>query len=159
MKKLVDRMADHPFLKGLDRMYLERLMYGAHEASFLPGEQLIKLGETADRFFLIEEGDVRIGISNAVHGDIEIQTLGEGDVVGWSWLIPPYEWEYNAHATAFTRTISIDGLYVRELLTAYTDFGAELMRRYVALIAGRLKATRIQYWDIYQQHYLMKGEL
>ncbi len=159
MKTLIDRMADHPFLKGIDRMYLERLMYGAYEASFLPGEKLISLGEAADRFYLIEEGTVQVGVSNAVHGDIDIQSLKGGDVLGWSWLIPPYEWEYDAYARAFTRTISIDGLYVRELLTAYNDFGYELMRRYIALIAGRLKATRLQYWDIYKQHYLLKGEL
>ena len=78
-----------------------------------------------------------------------IQSLKEGEVLGWSWMIPPYKWHFDARAFDLTRAIALDGACLREKCEEDHDLGYELMSRFALIIAQRLEATRLQLMDIY----------
>jgi hypothetical protein len=78
-----------------------------------------------------------------------ITTLGAGELVGWSWLFPPYRWHFDARATELTRTIAFDGACLRDKCEQDHDLGYELMRRFASLMLDRLQATRLQLLDVY----------
>ncbi len=80
-----------------------------------------------------------------------IATLGEGAVVGWSWLFPPYRWSFDARALELTRTVAFDGACLRGKCEADTTLGYELMQRFAAVMLDRLQATRLQLLDVYGQ--------
>ena len=77
-------------------------------------------------------------------GDVHIQMLQGGDVLGWSWLFPPFAWNLQARAVKPTRVIRCDGGHL--LVTAEEDehFGHELMKCIARITIHRLQATRKQ---------------
>ena len=80
---------------------------------------------------------------------ITIQTLGEGDIVGWSWLFPPYKWHFDARADTETEALRIDGKSIRSKCEIDHDLGYELLKRFAGLIQQRLKAIKIQNPEMY----------
>jgi CRP-like cAMP-binding protein len=82
-------------------------------------------------------------------GPIIVETLGEGDILGWSWLIPPYNWHFDARAVELTRAIALDGKCLRTKCEADHDLGYELLKRFTNIMEQRLEATRLQLLDIY----------
>jgi CRP-like cAMP-binding protein len=82
-------------------------------------------------------------------GAVAIDTYGEGDVLGWSWLIPPYHWRFDARAIEPTRAISLDARCMRTKCENDHDLGYELMKRFARIIEQRLDATRWQLLDVY----------
>ena len=60
----------------------------------------------------------------------EIQTVGPGSMLGWSWLIPPYRWSFDARAVAPTSVIVVDGERLREACESDLKLGYELMKRF-----------------------------
>ncbi|MER3445715.1 MAG: hypothetical protein C4291_02255 [Candidatus Dadabacteria bacterium] len=73
---------------------------------------------------------------------ITIHTLGEGDVLGWSWLFPPYRWRFSARAVAHTEAIVLDGRYIRARCEEDHDLGYELLKRFAEVIEQRFQAMR-----------------
>jgi CRP-like cAMP-binding protein len=98
---------------------------------------------------MIRQGKVAIQIQAAERGPITVQTLGEGDVLGWSWLIPPYRWRFDARATELTRAIALDGKCLRTKSEEDHNLGYELLRRFSSIIVQRLEAARLQLLDVY----------
>ena len=82
-------------------------------------------------------------------GAITFQTLGEGEVVGVSWLIPPYRWSYDAKALELIRAIAMDAACLRGKCEADHDLGYEMMKRFMPVLIQRLQATRLQILDVY----------
>jgi CRP/FNR family cyclic AMP-dependent transcriptional regulator len=82
-------------------------------------------------------------------GSVTIQTLGSGDILGWSWLIPPYAWRFDARAVEMTRAIALDGKCLRDKCEADHDLGYELLKRIAAILGQRLDATRFRLLDVY----------
>src|SRR5262245_11787111 len=90
---------DHPFVAGLPARTLDRLGPDAHRAPFRPGQGLFTEGGRAERFWLLGEGEVELTLTTGT-GRVFIDQLGDGEVLGWSWLFPPYRWHYDALATS-----------------------------------------------------------
>jgi len=149
MRTLESVLAEHPFFKGLDPRYLELLAGCASNVRFNAGEFIFHEGEEANRFYLIRHGKVALEIFVPERGPVTIQTIDAGDVLGWSWLFPPYRWHFDARAIELTRAIAFDGQCLRSKCDEDHDLGYELMQRFARIITERLQATRLQLLDVY----------
>lgn len=148
-KEIRDLVAEHPFFKGLPPEHIDVIAGCARNVRFMPDEMIFREGEPADIFFLIRVGKVLIGTQAPERGLIPIQTVGPGEVVGWSWLFPPYRWQFDAKALEVTRALAFDGKCLREKCEQDPRLGYELMRRFARVMAERLQATRLQLLDMY----------
>jgi CRP-like cAMP-binding protein len=135
-------LAEHPFLKGLKPEHLRLLADNAMRMHYQPGELIFREGDPANRFYLIEQGQVSLESSRRDEPAVVMQTIGPGDVLGWSWLFPPYYWQFDARATEPTTAIFFYGTRLREQCEQDHDLGYELMKRMAQVIIHRLQATR-----------------
>jgi CRP/FNR family cyclic AMP-dependent transcriptional regulator len=149
MHTLQPILAEHPFLKGLKSEHLELLVGCASNVRFEPGAFIFRQGQEANAFYIVRDGKVAIEVFGAQRGAIAIDTVGEGDVLGWSWLIPPYHWRFDAKAVEPTRAIALDGRCLRTKCDSDFELGYELMKRFAQVIEQRLDATRWQLLDVY----------
>ena len=150
METLEPILAQHPFLKELEPRHLKILVGCASNVRFNAGQVLFHEGEEANQFYMIRQGKVAIEILAPELGPITVQTIGEGDVLGWSWLIPPYRWRFGARAVELTRAIALDGKCLRQKSEEDHDLGYELLKRFSGIIVERLEATRLQLLDVYK---------
>jgi CRP/FNR family transcriptional regulator, cyclic AMP receptor protein len=132
----------HPFLRGLDPKHLEILGQCSMAAHFDPGHWIFRVGDPANRFYLIHDGPVALESSETDTEPVLVQTLGAGDVLGWSWLFPPYVWHFDARAAQPTQATFFYGARLREACEQDHCFGHELMKRTAAIAIERLQATR-----------------
>jgi CRP/FNR family transcriptional regulator, cyclic AMP receptor protein len=153
MNQMQQQLAEHPFLKGLAPRHLDLLVTdGVRTVQFEPREVIFHEGEVAQRFYLIRHGKVAVEVRAASHGEVRIETIEAGEVLGWSWLVPPYRWHFDARAVELTRAIEMDGARLRELCEKDHDLGYELFQRFTQVIADRLDGTRMQLMDLYGNH-------
>jgi CRP/FNR family cyclic AMP-dependent transcriptional regulator len=150
METLEPILAAHPFLKGLELSYLKLLVGCASNVRFSGGQYLFREGQEANEFYMIRQGRVAIETHAAERGAITIQTVGEGEVLGWSWLIPPYRWRFDGKALELTRAIALDGKCLRTKSEEDHNLGYELLKRFSKIIVERLEATRLQLLDVYK---------
>ena len=130
------------FTNGLDPQYLELLAKYGHEVNFEPGTYILKEGEPADQFYLIQQGRVALGTFISGRGFTTIQTIGDDDVLGWSWLIPPHRWRFSALVILPTQVICFDGQRLREACEADHSFGYAIHQRVALVLGKRLEETR-----------------
>jgi CRP-like cAMP-binding protein len=135
---------DHPFLKNFSQEHLRILADSASPAKFEAGEQIFREGEMANRFYLILSGRVVLETGAKDGRARMIQEVGPGEVLGWSWLFPPYLWHLDARAVQPTEAIFFYGTRLREQSEENPGFGYELMKRVAEVVIGRLQATRRQ---------------
>jgi CRP/FNR family cyclic AMP-dependent transcriptional regulator len=135
-------LANQPFLSAIPPDLLRRLGVHAHSQTFAKGQEIFREGQLADQFFLIRQGQVRLDAEVAGHGRIDVETLGTDAALGWSWLFPPYRWHLSATAVERTTAIVFDADVLRGLMASDPVLGYELMRRFAAVLADRLQATR-----------------
>lgn len=149
MQTLEPVIAAHPFFRDLDPRYLHLIVGCAANVRFDAGQYLFREGEEANHFYLIRQGKVALEIFTPEEGPRIIQTLSEGEVLGWSWLFPPYRWHDDARALELTRAIAFDGACLRKKCEQDHDLGYELMKRFSQVLMQRLQATRLQLLDLY----------
>ncbi len=146
----VERIIDeHSFFAGLDQTLLHLLAGCASNVHFDAGCYIFKAGDEANAFYLIREGRVSLEIFTPEHKPIIVDTLGVGDVLGWSWLMPPFRWKFDAHARTGLRAIALDGKCLRAKCEENHDLGYEVLKRFAHIIDRRLEATRFQLLDLY----------
>jgi len=149
METLEAVIVEHPFFRGLREEYVALIAGCASNVRFAPSQYLFHEGEIANRFFLVRRGLVSLEIFVPGRGPASIQTVGEQEVIGWGWMVPPYRWRYTARALEITRAVAFDALCMRRICDADHDLGYELMLRFAGIISHRLQATRLQLMDIY----------
>lgn len=142
-------LREHRFFADIDDAFCSLLGGCAKNVRFDAGEYLFREGGPADQFYLIRHGRVALELSAPGRGEVTFQTLGEGEIVGVSWLIPPYRWTYDAQAVEPVRAISMDAKCLRDKCEADHDLGYEMMKRFVPVLVERLQATRMQILDVY----------
>ncbi len=136
-----------PFLRGMPSAQLATLA-GLCEHVLIPSrERLFDEGCRADRFWIIDAGQVTLDASVPGQGRVIIETLGRGDVIGLSWMLPPYQWRFSAVATQPTQAFVFDARAVRAACDADPLLGYELSRRFSAVVVHRLQATRARLID------------
>lgn len=142
-------LAAHPFFAGLAPAHLETIAGCARNARFLSGEVLFRDGDDADELYLVRHGRVAVETHSPQTGPIVIATVVEGEILGWSWILPPYRWRFQARAVELTRALEIDAAGLRARCEADTALGYELMKRFAHVIAQRLDAACLQLVDLY----------
>jgi CRP-like cAMP-binding protein len=139
-------LAEQPFFKGLADPHVERLAAVAMPVEFPAGKQIFKEGSPANRFYLLTSGEVALESSSNECDDerkpMLIETIGAGDVLGWSWIFPPYYWHFDARAESPVKAIFFYGSRLREQCEHDHDFGYELMKRTAEVAIVRLQSTR-----------------
>ncbi len=142
-------LRQHPFVADLSDQHMHVLAGCASNVRFDDTSYLIREGELADKFFLLRSGRVALEIDMNERGPLRIQTVGPGEVLGWSWLIYPFRWHFNACAVTDVRVIALDGKCLRTKCENDHDFGYEMLKRLSHVMERRLEATRMQLLDVY----------
>ena len=145
-----DLMVAHPFLTGLPLRHVERLSRSANRAPLPANTRIFQEHGTARGWWLIRDGFVNLDLRVPGRGDVVVETLGPGAVLGWSWMFPPYRWHFGAVTTEAVLAVAIDGEGTRALCDAEPAFGYELTKRFMAVVVERMQATRMRLLDLYQ---------
>jgi len=140
-------ISEHPFLRGLSPGFLTSISFGATSHTYATDEFLLREGETADHLFLIYSGKVALEVALPDRPRLTIETVGAGDVVGWSWSIAPRRYEHDARALKPTRAIGIDAKVLRAACEEDPSNGYQFITRLLAVVADRLANTRLQLVD------------
>lgn len=148
-KTLEPYLISHPLFRDLDQDYVKLLTQCASNVRFEANKFIFRQGEPADRFYLIREGTVSLEIPSLHDGPLTIQTIGKGEVLGWSWLFPPYQWYFDARAQRETRAVAMDGRCLRRKCDEDPALGYDLMKRFSAIMHERMQAARLQIIDLY----------
>jgi len=149
MRTLEGVLAGHPFFFGIDPRYLELAVGCAANVRFTAGELIFRQGSPADHFYLIRAGRIALETPVPGRGSVTVQTLGDGEILGWSWLVPPYNSRFDARAAETTRAIVFDGKCLRGKCEEDHELGYELQKRVIAVLGEHLDATRFRLLDIY----------
>lgn len=143
-------LPSHPFFEGLGPDELALMAGCAANVHHRPGEYLFHEGDPADTFYVVRRG--RIAIETRLPtGSVVLDAAQDGDVVGWSWLIPPYRWTFDARATDETSAIAFDGACLRGKCLDDPALGYALLQRVVGVMSARLQSARVRLLDLYGQ--------
>ena len=142
-------VAKHPFLIGMSADHIRMLTDCALRTQFEADQVVFREGETANRFYLIEEGQIVLEAAGRGDQPVVIETLGSGDLLGWSWLFPPYVWHFTARATEPTSAIFFYGTVLREYCEKNHALGFELFKRMSAVMTHRLQLARARFLSSY----------
>lgn len=126
-----------------------RLMAHAREVNFREGSRLFDEGGPADSFWIVRSGTVTLETPVPGHRAAPVESLGPGELVGWSWLFPPYVWQLSAEAMTPVRAYEFDGATVRMLMDADPAFGSAVGHWVGRVLALRLQQTRTRLLDLY----------
>jgi CRP-like cAMP-binding protein len=142
-------LAEHTFFKDFKDPH--RVLIGGcgKLVHFEAGQLLAKTGDPANQFFAIRQGRASIELHSAERGPLMLQTVETGDVVGWSWLIPPYRWKFDVRTLEPVRAISFDGECLRAKCERDPAMGYDFMKRFAQVFMERLEAARLQLLDLY----------
>ncbi|WP_163507181.1 Crp/Fnr family transcriptional regulator [Fodinicola acaciae] len=119
------------------------------DVTFAAGERIFAEGEPATTCWMIRDGLVALDTVAPGRGTLVVQTLGPGDLLGWSWLVPPYRWHFGAVATIETRASAVDAARLRDISDADPEFGYAMAKKLLAALLDRLQHTRARLLDLY----------
>jgi len=149
MRATTERLRTHPFLAGLDEESLERIATISTVVALDAKTWLFREGDPADRCWLIRSGRVNLDVHLPGRGEVIVESLGAGAVLGWSWLFPPYRWHFDAVVVEPTSAIEVDGIQLRALCQTDPKLGYRLGQMFTAVLIERLQATRLRLLDLY----------
>jgi CRP/FNR family transcriptional regulator, cyclic AMP receptor protein len=152
MENLERIIAEHPFFEGLDHEFIGLMVSCASNVRFKAGTYILKEGDPANTFYLIREGKVAVEVFAPQRKPIIVATLSVGELLGWSWLLPPFQWKFHARAIDGVRAIALDGKCLRTKCEENHDLGYEVLKRFAQIMEQRLEATRFQLLDVYAVH-------
>jgi CRP-like cAMP-binding protein len=149
MENLGGLIAEHPFFRDLKPEHIELITGCASNVRFEAGRHIFREGEEANQFFVIREGMVAIEVAATKRRPITIQTIGKGQILGWSWMVVPYRWHFDARVVELVRAIALDAACLRDKSKQDHELGYELLTRLLAVVERRLQAARMQLINIY----------
>jgi CRP/FNR family cyclic AMP-dependent transcriptional regulator len=149
MRTLDALITESPVFDGLEPEQLELIAGCASNVGFAEGERLFREGDPADTFYLVRHGLVALDAYIPNRGQVTVETVGGGEVVGWSWLVPPYLWHFTGRAVEPVRAVQFDGACLRGKCDQDPVLGYELLSRFTHVLVARLQATRLQLMDVY----------
>ena len=144
MNTIHESIRKYAFFDGMRPEHLAKLAEGAKVGQFKEGAVLFREGEPANQFYLIESGRILLEVHEPAVGTTPVQTLSAGDVLGWSWLFPPFVWHFQARAVEPSKAIILNGAHLLVSAEHDHDFGYELMKRVAQVVIRRLQAARKQ---------------
>lgn len=151
METLEKILAEHPFVKGLEKEHIQLILGCAKNVVIEAGKYLFKENEEANSFYIVRKGKIALEIYSPEKGAIVIQTIGEGEMIGWSWMVPPYQWKFDTRAIELTRLIELDGTCLRTKCESDPKLGYEIMKRLANVFEQRINSLRLQLLDLYSK--------
>jgi len=142
MENIKKVLQQHPFFIGFPLDDLELIAKEATEVNFYAGERIFKEGDSADTFYLIENGLIALELPVANYGAVTVEYIHSDDVLGWSWLYPPFLWHFDARARQATKAIAFPSRLMHEILEKDLEFAYRLAKRVGLVVINRLQATR-----------------
>ena len=149
MKSIADLLDEHPFFEGLGQPTLDLISGCGTNTHYAAGDTILEEGGRADRFFVVRRGRVAIEVDAARGEPIVVATVGPGEILGVSWMLPPYRWTFDARATEDTSAVAIDAECLRGKCDEDPALGYALFIRFAGLVRDRLHAARLQLLDLY----------
>lgn len=146
---LEEILAAHPVFKNFDKDTIHLLAGCARNERFDAGEMIYGENDPADKVYLIREGDVAIEIVAPERTPIIVETLHAGDVLGWSWMVPPYKHMSAACAVTDLRAVSLDATCMRSKCEQNPALGYQMFLQFVPHMVVRFRAMRMQLLDVY----------
>jgi len=141
---VMQELQANTLLSGLSQVQAARLVPFASEVQIGAGDVLFQQGQAADVFYVVRSGSIQVGVP-AINGPgVEVQTLGPHDVLGWSWLIPPYKWAFEARSLTRSTLLRFDGKAILQECERDPALGYALMKLFAALMSARLQAARLR---------------
>lgn len=148
-RSIADYLSAHPFFAGLADGALAELAGCARNEHIRAGEYLFRAGHPAEHFYVITRGRIALELHSPGDGAHVLDSAGEGEVLDWPWLIPPYEWFFDGRAAGPTSVVSLDSACLRRKCDADPALGYELIQRVAQVMSHRLQATRVRLLDLY----------
>jgi CRP-like cAMP-binding protein len=146
-------IGEHPFFQKLDAAHLDLIVGCGRNVRFDRDQYLFREGDSANDFFLIRHGAVALEL-RPHHHPVVVKTLHAGEILGWSWLIPPHAWTFDARAMELTRAVALDGVCLRGKCEKDHELGFELLKRFASEIEKRLHGAWMQMADIYGKEHI-----
>jgi CRP/FNR family transcriptional regulator, cyclic AMP receptor protein len=146
---VADLMREVPFFHGMPTEAIELIASCGSNVHFEAGRLLFREGDPADTFYLLRHGSVSIEAYVPSRGSLVIETIDAGQVVGWSWLFPPYRWHFDAHAVTDVRATAFDGACLRGKCDQDPTLGYDMTSRFARMLIERLQWTQLRLLDIY----------
>ncbi|WP_432843515.1 Crp/Fnr family transcriptional regulator [Dactylosporangium sp. CA-092794] len=140
----LDLLIEQPFTTGIPQQFLARMAHYSHRVSFRAGTRIFSEGGRAGHFWLIRDGFVELDANLPARGSVTVDTLGPGQLLGWSWMFAPYRWHFGATAATPVLAIGFDAPGIRSLCDAEPEFGLALTRRLSEVLVERMQATRMR---------------
>ncbi len=148
-RSIGELLTESEVFAGLTAKQLEFIAGCGQITAFEAGEQLFREGEDADVFYVVRHGRIALDLFMPGQGPLSVSTHGPGELVGWSWLFPPYRWHLDGRAVEHGSAVVFDAECLREKAESDHDLGYELMKRFAVQMVDRLQATRVQLLDVY----------
>lgn len=149
MTPLDELLAAEPAFAGMSAEHLEQIAGCGREVTLEQGSYLMREGDPADAFYVIRSGDVAMETSVPQRGGLVVETIHDGELLGWSWLVPPYRVHLDARVISEATAIRFDAACLRGKFERDPSLGYEVMKRFVPVIVERLQATRLRLLDVY----------
>jgi len=145
--ELIEYLQSHKAFSGLASEHIAVLADHAEETTVGAGALLFKQEDPAEHFYILLEGSIEVEVPSIMGPALIVQTLGKDDILGWSWLIPPFKWTFEAKAHKESRVLAFDGKALLQQCEEDNDFGYALMKRFAGLMSERLHAARLKMMD------------
>ncbi|MBF6223063.1 cyclic nucleotide-binding domain-containing protein [Nocardia abscessus] len=145
-----EELAEFGRLAALSKEELTTLVRAGRDVAFPAGHRVIGEGRPADRCWLIRHGRILLDAQVPGRGNVVLQTLSGGDLLGWSWLVPPYRWHFGAVTAEPVEAVEFDAATLNELADRDPRFGRALALMLFEALLERLQATRARLLDLYQ---------
>jgi CRP-like cAMP-binding protein len=143
------RLSQHPLFVDLSLSTVELISRYAHDVAFEPGQVILSEGGLAGALYLLQNGQVALSARSPGKGNLLVQTLGGGEVLGLSWLFPPFQWRFDAYALDFVEALAVEGPGLRASLDDDPVFGYQVLKRVAPIVLQRLQQTRLRLLDLY----------
>ena len=143
-EKLLNYLVSHPIFTELTPEHLKILTQYAREKAIAKDELLFKQDDKAEQFFVVRKGSITVKVPSIYGPPLEVQTIGPDEVLGWSWLIAPYTWAFEATADSESQVLVFDGISVLSECEKQPEFGYALMKQFAGLMSERLAQARIK---------------
>lgn len=149
MQTIPEYLAEHPFFSELDTAALATISGCATNVHIRQNQLLLHEGDPADTFFAVRRGRVAIELRGATGRAVVLDSVHEGEIVGWSWLIPPNRWKFDARATTEVSAVAFDGACLRGKCEDDPALGYQLLGRVAQVMDRRLQSARVRLLDMY----------
>ena len=149
MRTVEELLGEAPALAALAPEHRDVIAGCTRNRVFADGEWIMREGDPSDAFYLIRSGTVALETRVPARGSVTVETLHDGDLLGWSWLVPPYRTAFDARSLGTTHVLAIDGACLRGKCEADPALGYDLLKLVASVFVERLRDTRLRLLDLY----------